>query len=75
MLKYVIRKLLYKKWMSLSLLLGNTLLLLLFIATPVYTETSLQRSLDLRFNEYIRENNEYPVKMRVETPSVRGSTR
>ncbi len=73
MLKYVIRKLLYKKWMSLSLLLGNTLLLLLFIATPVYTETSLQRSLDLRFNEYIRENNEYPVKMRVETPSVRGS--
>ncbi len=73
MIRFVLHKLLNKKWMTLSLLLGNILLLSLAVATPVYTDASLQRTLDLKFNEIIRENNEMPLRLRVQSPAVRGS--
>ena len=72
MIRFVIRKLLNKKWMSLALLFGNVLLLSLALSTPVYTRASLQRTLDLQFRDYLTENNEYPARLRVETPKIRG---
>ena len=63
MVRFVFHKLLSKKWMVLALILGNVLLLSLSAATAVYTDTALQRALELRFQQDIRENNRWPMQM------------
>lgn len=70
MIRFVFHKLLNKKWMVLALLLGNILLLSLSSATAVYQETALQRALELRFQQDIRENNRWPMQMREKSARV-----
>ena len=67
MIQFVIQKMLNKKWMVLAVLIGNVLLFSIAAATPVYTETVLQRSLENAFGKYIEENNRYPMAYQVRT--------
>ena len=60
MLRFVLRKLIHKRWMAACLLIGNILLVSIASCNPMYTEAVLQRMLDTRINEYITENNRYP---------------
>ena len=60
MLRFVLRKLIHKKWMAACLLIGNILLVSIASCNPMYTEAVLQRMLDTRVNDYIADNNRYP---------------
>ena len=51
MLKFVIRKMLSKKWMVLSLLIGNILLVGITAGNPMYTQAVLQRTLTQSLQE------------------------
>ena len=53
MLHFVLQKLLNKKWMVAALLVGNILLFAIAAATPIYTETTLQRALQTSLGNYI----------------------
>ena len=60
MLKFVIRKMLSKKWMVLSLLIGNILLVSIAAGNPMYTQAVFQRTLSKNLESYMAQKNEYP---------------
>ena len=60
MLRFVIRKMVSKKWMVLALLIGNILLVSITASNPMYTQAVLQRTLLTNFNNYLTERNRYP---------------
>ena len=60
MLKFVLRKMLSKKWMVLALLVGNILLVGITSSNPMYTNAVLQRTLMESMQEYLQEENAYP---------------
>lgn len=60
MLKFIIQKILNKKWMAFSLFLGNVLLIAIACANPMYSQAMLQRTLIRDMNTYMEENNRYP---------------
>jgi len=60
MLNFVIRKMLNKKWMAISLLLGNLLMIAIAAAIPLYSEAILQRTLTSHLNTFMAETNSYP---------------
>ena len=60
MLKFVLRKMLNKKWMVLALLIGNILLVSITAGNPMYTQAVLQRTLTQSLQDYLTENNAYP---------------
>ena len=60
MLRFVIRKMVSKKWMVLALLIGNILLVSITASNPMYTQAVLQRTLLTGFNNYLTEKNRYP---------------
>ena len=51
MLKFVLRKMLNKKWMVLALLIGNILLVSITAGNPMYTQAVLQRTLTQSLQE------------------------
>ena len=55
MLEFVKRKLLNKKWMAVSLLIGNILLVAIASSGPMYSQAALQRMLNRDLNQYIVE--------------------
>ena len=57
MLKFVLRKMLNKKWMVLALLIGNILLVSITAGNPMYTQAVLQRTLTQSLQDYLTENN------------------
>ncbi|MBE5782326.1 MAG: FtsX-like permease family protein [Clostridiales bacterium] len=60
MLRFVIRKMISKKWMLLALLIGNILSVSIASANPMYTRAMLQRTLTRGLEDYLTENNAYP---------------
>ena len=60
MLRFVIRKMVSKKWMVLALLIGNILLVSITASNPMYTQAVLQRTLLTSFNNYLAEKNRNP---------------
>lgn len=66
MLRFVIRKMLNKKWMVLSLLVGNILLISIAASNPMYTDAVLKRTLDTDISNYIEQNNRYPMLIKVQ---------
>ena len=60
MFKFVLNKMLNKKWMVLSLLIGNILLISIACVNPMYTQAVLQRMLTRNLAQYMEENNRYP---------------
>ncbi len=65
MFKFVFNKMLNKKWMVLSLLIGNILLIAIACVNPMYTQAVLQRMLTRNLSEYMEENNRYPGTMSI----------
>jgi putative ABC transport system permease protein len=61
MLKFVIRKMLNKKWLMAALLIGNILLVAIAAGNPMYTNAALQRMLTNTFTEYVTANGKYPT--------------
>lgn len=66
MLQIMLQKLLHKKWMVVSLLIGNILLVAVAASHPMYQIASLQRMLTDEFNNYFEDNNEVPTMMTLE---------
>ena len=65
MLKFVLRRMLNKRWMILSLLIGNLLLVSITCTNPMYTRAVLQRMLISDFANDLEENNAYPTTVTV----------
>ena len=57
MLRFVIRKMLSKKWMVLSLLIGNILLASITAGNPMYTRAVLQRTLTKSLEAMLEDSN------------------
>jgi len=60
MLRFVIRKMLSKKWMILALLIGNILLISIASGNPMYTHAVFQRTLTKNLEAYLNQKNAYP---------------
>lgn len=67
MFQFVFRKMLNKKWMVISLLIGNLLLVSIAAASPMYASGILQRTLTKSLSHYLLEYNEYPGIVKLET--------
>lgn len=63
MLNFILQKIINKKWMVLSLLIGNLLLIAIAVSNPMYSQAALQRTLVQDLNNYLVEKNTYPGKM------------
>ena len=57
MMQIMLQKILHKKWMVISLLIGNILLIAVAASHPMYQDASLQRMLSDEFGTYIEDNN------------------
>lgn len=66
MLQIMLQKLLHKKWMVVSLLIGNILLVAVAASHPMYQNASLQRMLQDEFNTYFEDHNEMPTMISLE---------
>ena len=75
MLNFVFRKLLSKKWMTISLLIGNILLIAIAAASPMYSQGVLQRTLTRNLSSYLEEENEYPGAIHAEYSIYQNSNR
>ncbi len=73
MIRIMLQKLLHKKWMVISLLIGNILLVAVAVSHPMYKEASLQRMLTDEFTTYLGDENENPAKLTL-TGRVRKSS-
>lgn len=61
MLRFVLRKMLHKKWMMAALLIGNILLVAIAAGSPMYTDAALQRMLSDTMSDYVVQNGRYPT--------------
>ena len=66
MLKFLLHKMKNKKWMVISLLMGNLLMVAIATANPMYSKAVLQRTLTQDMKSYLVENNRYPGTIAVE---------
>lgn len=60
MIRFIKQKLLHKKWMVISLLIGNLLLVAIACSNPMYQNAALQKTLQSKLNRYIQEENANP---------------
>ncbi len=61
MLRFVLRKMLHKKWLMAALLIGNILLIAIAAGSPMYTDAALQRMLSDTMTDYVVQNGRYPT--------------
>lgn len=61
MFRFMFHKLFHKKWMVISLLIGNILLIAIAASHPMYKTASLQRMLTDDFEKLFEEKNTYPA--------------
>ncbi len=66
MLGYVINKLWKRKWMAISLIIGNVLLVGMIVGNIVYTNAVLNRVLVKDFNKYMSDTGTYPMQTEIE---------
>jgi len=72
MLKFVLQKMIRKKWMVLALLIGNVLLSGITFANAMYADATLQRTLTRDLADNMAQTNAYPGTIRVEAGSTAG---
>lgn len=70
MLRFVLRKMVSKKWMILALLIGNILLVSITCANAMYGKAVLQRTLTRSLEEHLIAKNKYPGTITVEAGST-----
>ena len=66
MIRFIKQKLLHKKWMVISLLIGNILLVAIACSNPMYQNAALQKTLFSKINRYIQEENANPGVLTLE---------
>ena len=71
MLRFVLRKMRAKKWMMLSLLIGNVLLVAIACVNPMYTRAVLQRTLLSDMKAVLTDKNVYPGGVTIEASLLR----
>ncbi len=64
MFHLVLQRILHKKWMVASLLIGNILLIAITVSHPMYQEASKRHMLTDGFTNYLEEKNSYPMVVR-----------
>lgn len=67
MIRFIKQKLLHKKWMVISLLIGNILLIAIACSNPMYQNAALQKTLMSKINNYIQEENANPGVLTLES--------
>lgn len=67
MLKFIFRKILSKKWMFISLLTGNLLMIAIAAAIPMYSDAVLQRTLIQDLGKYQEQKDRYPGTILVQS--------
>lgn len=60
MIRFIKQKLLHKKWMVISLLIGNILLVAIACSNPMYQGAALQKTLSSHLSNYITTENANP---------------
>lgn len=60
MLSFVFRKISNKRWMVISLLIGNLFLVAIAAVSPMYSQAVLQRTLTRRLSDCYVETNQHP---------------
>ena len=65
MFHLMLQKVLHKKWMAISLLIGNILLVAIAVSHPMYQDASRNRMLTDEFTNYMKDNNAYPMMIDV----------
>ncbi|MCR5324994.1 MAG: FtsX-like permease family protein [Lachnospiraceae bacterium] len=66
MFHLVLQRILHKKWMVASLLIGNILLIAIAVSNPMYQDATRRRMLTDQFGNYLEANNTYPMLIRSE---------
>ena len=61
MFHLMLQKVLHKKWMAISLLIVNILLVAIAVSHPMYQDASRNRMLTDEFTNYMKDNNSYPM--------------
>ena len=64
MLRFVLHKLVSKKWLALCLLIGNILMVAVASSNPLYTDAVLQRALSKHLSSALLEDNLHPAEIR-----------
>ncbi|MBQ4089440.1 MAG: ABC transporter permease [Clostridia bacterium] len=72
MLKFVFRKMLNKKWMILSLLIGNIFLISIAMSGPMYIDAVTQNLLTRTLTDSYRETGEFPALYTMEASMPKG---
>lgn len=72
MLRYVLHKMISKKWMILALLIGNILLISITSANAMYGKAVLQRTLTQEMTQFLSEKNTYPGLITIEAGGLTG---
>ncbi len=60
MLRFVLRKMISKKWLFIALLIGNILLTGIACSNPIYAGAVMQRMLSDELDKYLADKNAYP---------------
>ncbi len=63
MLRLMLQKLMHKKWLVISLLIGNILLVAITASYPMYKEASMKKMLVTEFNNYQEKNSIYAARI------------
>ena len=61
MLRFILRKMIHKRYLALSLILGNLLLVAIAASSPMYTAAALQRMLTSDLGSYLEEKGQSPT--------------
>ncbi len=72
MLQFVLQKIRNKKWLILSLLVGNLLMVAICAAGPMYTKAALQRTLTRTMSDYVQQEGRYPSSVSIDASSKGG---
>lgn len=67
MIRFIKQKLLHKKWMVISLLIGNILLIAIACSNPMYQNAALQKTLMSKIDNYIQAENANPGVLTLES--------
>ena len=70
MFRFVLRKMISKKWMILALLIGNILLMSITAANAMYGKAVLQRTLTRNLGETLTEENVHPGTITIQAGST-----
>ena len=70
MLRFVLRKVRAKKWMMLSLLIGNVLLMAIACVNPMYSRAILQRTMQEDLRAVQTQSGKYPGAVTVKAALV-----